>query len=125
MPRGPSGGGPREVDSPFLGLYRTGPEHDYLIELSEIPFDPADFNHDRRVDGDDLAIWQTNFGNITGAGNGPGDANNDGGVDGADFLIWQAAAAPTPWPRRPAARPRRRSGAPSRAHGPAAGGRGR
>ncbi|MBA4104547.1 MAG: hypothetical protein C0485_02230 [Pirellula sp.] len=70
----------------------------------------ADFNGDGIVNGDDLAIWQSNF----GVGNPPppatqaqGDANGDGVVDGADFLLIQqrfglppsvavAAAVPEP-----------------------------
>ena len=54
----------------------------------------ADFDLDGRVDGDDLAIWQTSYG-ATRAG----DANADGVTDGADFLIWQrehATAAGVP-----------------------------
>ncbi|MBX3433244.1 MAG: hypothetical protein KF847_07975 [Pirellulales bacterium] len=45
----------------------------------------ADFNQDGVVDGDDLSLWQANFGTTAAAG----DANGDGAVDGGDFLIWQ------------------------------------
>ena len=47
-------------------------------------FDAADFNEDMVVDGDDLLVWQSNF----GAGS-DGDANGDGFTDGSDFLVWQ------------------------------------
>jgi hypothetical protein len=49
----------------------------------------ADFNQDRAVDADDLAMWRAGFGLASAAGLGDGDANADGAVDGADFLIWQ------------------------------------
>ena len=52
-------------------------------------FDPADFNKDGLVDGDDFLIWQTGFGTETGATQADGDADGDGAVDGNDFLIWQ------------------------------------
>jgi MYXO-CTERM domain-containing protein len=53
----------------------------------------ADFNGDGIVDGNDMAIWQSNY----GLGSNPppaatqadGDANGDGVVDGADFLLIQ------------------------------------
>ncbi|HMP06958.1 MAG TPA: hypothetical protein PJ982_11450, partial [Lacipirellulaceae bacterium] len=55
-----------------------------------VPEDAAgDFNGDGVVDGDDLAIWQDNFGMSAGATVAHGDATGDGVVDGADFLVWQ------------------------------------
>ena len=53
----------------------------------------ADFNGDGIVNGDDLAVWKSNF----GKGSNPpppalqseGDANGDGVVDGNDFMIIQ------------------------------------
>jgi hypothetical protein len=45
---------------------------------------PADFDEDDDVDGDDLAQWQGDFG-----ANGLSDADDDGDSDGADFLAWQ------------------------------------
>jgi hypothetical protein len=68
---------------------------------------PGDFNGDRSVDGDDLALWEQNFGPPPP---GPelldGDGDGDGDVDGADFLTWQrnvggpagSTAAPVPEP---------------------------
>ena len=66
----------------------------------------ADFDGDGMVDGDDLGMWQTAFGQgitITEL-----DADNDGDSDGADFLTWQrqlgspapdvSANAPVPEP---------------------------
>jgi len=47
----------------------------------------ADFDVNQIVNGDDLAIWRTNFG--TGTTHGQGDADNDADVDGSDFLILQ------------------------------------
>ena len=54
------------------------------VELEVVDGFAADFNFDGAVDGQDLAIWQTNYGSDSGA-----DANQDGTVDGQDFLIWQ------------------------------------
>ncbi len=76
--------------SPFLDLYRTDPANDYYIQLSPLPtFAAADFNRDGFVDGDDLAVWQSNFGVIGTATAQTGDADGDLDVDGADFLTWQ------------------------------------
>ena len=50
-------------------------------------FAAADFNEDGVVDGDDLAAWETGYGN--GIDKENGDADLDGDVDGADFLVWQ------------------------------------
>lgn len=50
---------------------------------------PGDFDGDLNVDGDDLAVWTTNFGMTSGGSTSTGDADNDDDVDGADFLIWQ------------------------------------
>jgi len=44
----------------------------------------ADFNQDGMVDGNDLAVWESAFGN-----NALADANGDGYSDGIDFLTWQ------------------------------------
>jgi hypothetical protein len=46
---------------------------------------PADFDFDGDVDGDDFLIWQASFGVDIG-----GDADFDGDTDGDDFLTWQA-----------------------------------
>jgi len=50
----------------------------------------ADFDGDMDVDGNDLAAWQSNFGN--GTTHAAGDADRDSDVDGRDFLIWQRSA---------------------------------
>ncbi len=47
------------------------------------PVDPADFDANGRVDGEDLRRWKTNFGAKDEA-----DADGDGDSDGADFLKW-------------------------------------
>ncbi len=44
----------------------------------------ADFNNDNAVNGADLELWKSSFGNGTA-----GDANGDGLTDGADLLVWQ------------------------------------
>jgi hypothetical protein len=46
--------------------------------------DPADFDGDGDVDGDDFATWEAAFGQTAA-----GDTNNDGVSDGSDFLTWQ------------------------------------
>jgi serralysin len=60
-----------------------------LSVAAAVFYDPADFNHDGHVDGDDLALWRSGMGTLTGATHSQGDANGDFAVDGADFLIWQ------------------------------------
>jgi hypothetical protein len=50
---------------------------------------PADFNNDGIVDGDDLDEWSQNFGATAQPNNSTGDADGDGDVDGGDFLVWQ------------------------------------
>jgi hypothetical protein len=47
---------------------------------------PGDFNHDGKVDMNDLPIWQTTFGQT---GNLAADANEDGIVDAADYTLWR------------------------------------
>jgi hypothetical protein len=49
----------------------------------------GDFNEDGFVNILDLALWEANYGTLSGATLGQGDANNDGSVTGLDFLIWQ------------------------------------
>ena len=49
----------------------------------------ADFDSDCDVDGDDLAIWEANYGLGSGALKSDGDANNDGRVDALDFGEYQ------------------------------------
>lgn len=65
-----------------------------FARIGDVPFLEADFDEDRDVDGDDLALWKGGFGNVTGAAHTEGDANGDGEVDGSDFLIWQQQAGP-------------------------------
>lgn len=51
---------------------------------------PGDFNNDQTVDGNDLAILKSHFGNDSGSATAAmGDADANGKIDGADFLIWQ------------------------------------
>jgi hypothetical protein len=59
----------------------------------------GDFNDDLLVNGDDLAVWATNFGDRSGQATlAMGDADANGDVDGNDFLIWQrnVSVAPNP-----------------------------
>ena len=53
-------------------------------------FNPADFNEDTFVNGDDLTLWRGAFGI-----NANGDADDDGDSDGQDFLIWQGQLGAT------------------------------
>ena len=69
----------------------------HLFSNADLP-DPepdptADFNSVTRVNGDDLLIWETNFGTPNPFGSPVhefGDADEDGDIDGHDFLIWQS-----------------------------------
>jgi hypothetical protein len=55
---------------------------------------PGDFNADGAVGGDDLAVWQTQFGAAFGS-HDEGDIDGDHDVDGADLLHWQRAIQPS------------------------------
>jgi hypothetical protein len=46
----------------------------------------SDHNDDGSVDGDDLVVWEGEFGATEDS---DADADNDGDADGADFLAWQ------------------------------------
>jgi hypothetical protein len=67
---------------------------------------PGDFNGDGKVDGADLAAWQSNFPLASGGTLAAGDSDGDGDVDGADFIAWQthlgagsgSGASPVPEP---------------------------
>jgi uncharacterized protein (TIGR03790 family) len=50
----------------------------------------ADFEVDSQVNGNDLEIWESGYGENRG-----GDADGDGDTDGRDFLIWQRQASGT------------------------------
>lgn len=52
--------------------------------LTEVPGLTADFNDDGAVDGEDLTIWEREYGP-----SGDADADGDGDSDGNDFLHWQ------------------------------------
>lgn len=64
---------------------QTFPINFEVVSLSQ----PADFDDDGFVDGDDLTTWRNNFGMSGGGTKATGDANLDGTIDGADFLLWQ------------------------------------
>jgi hypothetical protein len=49
----------------------------------------ADFDGNGVVDGQDLGLWQTSFGQAFTRPIPIADANQDGDADGADFLAWQ------------------------------------
>lgn len=83
------------VDGPFKSVdFSAAPlglglsfELEYLsdeILLKVVGDLPADFNTDGDVDGDDLAIWETNY-----SVNATADTDGDSDSDGADFLAWQ------------------------------------
>jgi hypothetical protein len=67
----------------FLIWQRQVQEYDYA-ELT------ADFEVDSQVNGNDLEIWESGYGENRG-----GDADGDGDTDGRDFLIWQRQASGT------------------------------
>lgn len=46
--------------------------------------DTADYDADGDVDGDDLALWESNYGQNAGS-----DSDNNFRTDGIDFLAWQ------------------------------------
>lgn len=53
----------------------------------------GDYNGDFEVDGDDLTVWRSTFGQ-TPAGNTNADGDEDGDIDGNDFLVWQRNLQP-------------------------------
>jgi hypothetical protein len=61
-----------------------------LVSVPAMAGVPGDFNGDRTVDAQDLAIWSTHFGDASGSATlTMGDADGNGRVDGADLLVWQ------------------------------------
>jgi glucose/arabinose dehydrogenase len=69
-------------------LYITYIASGEVYRINTNAFTPGDFNEDAAVDGLDLAVWRSGFGE-TGVTRTSGDADADGDVDGADFLAWQ------------------------------------
>jgi autotransporter-associated beta strand protein len=67
--------------------------------------DPADFNGDGFVDGSDLSLWASQFGQVGETEPITGDADGDLMVDGFDFLTWQRNLTPTNTPEGAAAVP--------------------
>jgi len=55
----------------------------------------ANFDFDTIIDGADLAVWESNFGNTGLVSHSQGDADGDGDADGADFLFWQRSYGQT------------------------------
>jgi len=51
---------------------------------------PGDYTGDGRVDGDDYALWRSEFGNEVS----PADGNDDGAVDAVDYALWREALTP-------------------------------
>lgn len=56
---------------------------DWLVLVREVA---GDYDKDGDVDGDDLGVWETDFGSTQ---NLAADGNDDGFVGGLDFLLWQ------------------------------------
>jgi hypothetical protein len=74
---GPAGSGAQYTSSLITG---TG-----FLQVMTAPISIAgDFDGDGDVDGNDLLVWQGDYGTGT-----DGDADNDGDTDGRDFVIWQ------------------------------------
>ena len=70
-----------------IGLYSDRFEYQsFLIHLNPPPACPGDANGDNVVDGADLSVLLSQFGQSVVPGTG-GDLNNDGGVDGADLSV--------------------------------------
>ncbi|WP_428303625.1 hypothetical protein [Lacipirellula sp.] len=69
---------------------------DVSAYLSQKYFTPGvsnvagDYNGDGSVNGDDLAVWKTQYGQALPAAPNA-DGTGDGVIDGADFLFWQRA----------------------------------
>lgn len=61
--------------------------------LVETPNLTGDYNQDNVVDGDDLSVWQDNYGSTTDLN---ADGDQGGSVDGNDFLIWQRNVSAVP-----------------------------
>ena len=61
------------------------PDGSFIQPGDFVDGNPADFDDDGDVDGDDFLAWQASFGV-----DGGGDADGDGDTDGDDFLTWQA-----------------------------------
>ncbi|RIK85070.1 MAG: hypothetical protein DCC67_04340 [Planctomycetota bacterium] len=57
---------------------------DQTLVVNETAFPPADFDADGDVDGADLGMWMSCFGESA-----QGDADGDGTSIGSDFLAWQ------------------------------------
>ncbi|HYO24392.1 MAG TPA: hypothetical protein VEQ85_05525, partial [Lacipirellulaceae bacterium] len=80
---------PTNTDFLRIGLalnFGTGPvivHLDNFRVLTTISLE-ADFDNDLDVDGQDLQVWKSAFGQTP-----LGDANGDGRTDGSDFVIWQ------------------------------------
>ena len=78
-------GGRNQADAGFGTLGTAGVLVDNIeFESAGGGFSVADFDTDGDVDGQDLLIWESSFGNGVG-----GDTDSDGDSDGADFLTWQ------------------------------------
>jgi hypothetical protein len=79
------------VNSPTNFGGQTG-----LVNLPPPASLPGDFTGNNIVDGNDLAVWRTNFGAIGAPTTMQGNADADVDVDGHDFLIWQRNVGATP-----------------------------
>ncbi len=73
---------------PYIWREGLASQMRFVVQGAELA-GTADFQLDGDIDGDDLAIWQANFGTTDDATIATGSADNDGDSDGADFLAWQ------------------------------------
>ena len=80
------------INDDFLG---SGPDRGaYEIGQALPQYGPralvaGDYNYDYRVDVDDLAKWQADFGTSVFDAGSDADGDGSGVVSGGDFLLWQ------------------------------------
>lgn len=75
----------------WLDLYDEDNSANFCIKGLTLP-ESCDGNNDHRVDGVDLAVWQSNYDPLGANINtfAMGDWNLDGLIDGTDLALWQA-----------------------------------
>lgn len=87
-----------ELSDPTWGWTLFERFGDVVLSVSDVMAVGGDFNGDGIVDAADLAIWQNNFGLMSGATGLLGDANGDGAVNMLDYYIWLDQVGGPPMP---------------------------